>query len=114
MSNDHIRRIDELQRELDALRAQLAPTGPDTTGTRHDELSHHPAPDAAVSADTSETGSRRQLLRLAAGAVAGGTAALVATTGRVAAADGDPIEIGATTVQGDTGRTTTVVRYANA
>lgn len=113
MSNDPIRRIDELQRELDELRAHLASAIAADPGARHDELSHHPSPDTTVSLDTSETGSRRQLLRLAAGAVAGGTAALVATTGRVAAADGDPIEIGTTTLQGDTGRTTTVVRYAN-
>jgi len=64
---------------------------------------------------TAPTGSRRNLLKLAAGAAAGGTALAIAnSSGRAAALDTDPIEVGAITTQGDSGRTTTVVRYENA
>lgn len=64
---------------------------------------------------TAPTGSRRNLLKLAAGAAAGGTALAIANSGApVAAADTDPVVVGTTTTQGDTGRTSTVVRYTNA
>ncbi len=110
-------RIDELQRELDELRAQIdrgaavRPPGDRGSDTPADE----PAVPATAEVATEPTGSRRGLLRLAAGAAAGGAAAVVVTSsGRVAANDGDSVEVGAVTDQGNTGRTTTVVRYVNA
>lgn len=59
------------------------------------------------------TSNRRNLLKLAAGAAAGGTAlALGASSGRVAANDGDPIEVGAFTVQGNGGsRSSTILAF---
>lgn len=60
--------------------------------------------------------SRRKLLKLAAGAAAGGSAlALSRQAGSVAAADGDAITIGDndTNIQGDTRRSSTRIVYTN-
>lgn len=107
-------RLEELQRELDDLRAQLdvdrSAATPALTASDTGMDDAGPTTPAAQ-----PVGSRRGLLRLAAGAAAGGAAAVVVTSsGRVAANDGDPVEVGAVTQQGDSARTATVVHYVNA
>lgn len=59
-------------------------------------------------------GSRRHLLKLAAGAAAGGAALAVArTSGKASAGDTDPILAGRRTTSGDTGTSTTILDYEN-
>jgi hypothetical protein len=75
-----------------------------------------PAPQSPDSSDSTPVeGSRRNLLKLAAGAAAGGTAlALAKTSGPVAAADDSALTVGTFNVQGDAGTRSTSLIYENA
>lgn len=89
-------RIAELEDRIAELTARLDAAVPTTAAAEQDE----------------PRGSRRNMLKLAAGAAVGGTAAALAVGARpVAAADTDPVIVGDTTTQGDTGQTTTVIDY---
>ncbi len=72
-----------------------------TTGDGPDDVQEQPQ------------GSRRNMLKLAAGAAAGGAAIAIAGAKPAAALDNQSVLIGNQRTQGDTGRTTTVIRYTN-
>jgi hypothetical protein len=109
-------RVTELEAQISSLTARLAEPA--------NHLAPEPVPRVGGAAttrgggttpDVEQAGSRRNLFKFAAGAAVGGTALAIAkSAGPVAAGDGDHIEVGATTDQGDTGRTTTVLSYSNA
>lgn len=111
---------DELPRPTDADRiAQLERTVADLasqlTETQR-ELSRRRATAATEYDETAEPArepSRRNLFRLAAGAAAAGGAVALAGARPAAAADGDPVTVGASTTQGDFSGSTTVIDYAN-
>lgn len=106
MTTDENTRIAELEAQVAALTARLDAATPSGVEAGSEvEVIDEAEP---------QRGSRRNILKLAAGAAVGGTAAALATTsGKVAAVDGDPIEIGASTTQGNSGRTVTVLEYVN-
>lgn len=116
MTHDPAARIEELQRELDELRAQLVePTLAPGASTTHTTETAGSTETTGSTGTVEVVGSRRGLLRMAAGAAAGGAVAVVATSsGKVAANDGDPVEVGGVTTQGNGGRTATVVEYVNS
>jgi hypothetical protein len=111
MSDKYIQRIEELQRELDDLRASMAePAEPKEQVETSTELVPAESTELVVTA-----GSRRNLLKLAAGAAAGGVAVAAATvTGKAAAVDTGAIFIAnVNNTQGNTGPTSTVLHYIN-
>jgi hypothetical protein len=104
--DDSSDRIAELEAKIELLTQRLTALADPAPAAGVELAAHHP-PEAS--------GSRRSLFKLAAGAAAGGTAlALATTSGRVAAADGDPLRAGQSTTQGDGGRTSTVLSYTNS
>lgn len=69
---------------------------------------------SAADTDAQVKGSRRNLLKLAAGAAAGGTAVALGSVPRpVAASDDDPLLVGQTTTQGNSGPTSTILTYVD-
>lgn len=112
-------RIAELESQLAAVMARLESVESGAAGsTAHTTTSGTAtgtATGAAVDDDTNAEGaSRRNLLRLALGAAAGG--AVVAATSNatpVAADDGDAVIAGDTTTSGTAGRAATTLQYVN-
>jgi len=101
-------RIDKLEAKVQELSNQLAATSSAQSADQSTGGTSDIRP-------VTPSGSRRNLLKLAAGAAVGGSAvALSRAAGPVAAADGDSVIVGEMVSQGDSGPTSTVVDYENS
>lgn len=114
MSDQHDR-IHQLEAQVasltEKLESLLANDDPVTRPLNHERI---PASEVETVETSPPTGSRRNLLKLAAGAAAGGAVvAASGVTGRVAAADGDPVNAGETTSTTAGNRNDTALVYSN-
>jgi hypothetical protein len=96
--------LQSIREECEALRQQVSELQP--TSSRARDAGSDAVPASTVS-------SRRTAFKLAAGAVAGGAAALAVSGGRAAATDNVAPLIGNTSTQGTSGRTRTTFDYTN-
>jgi hypothetical protein len=104
--------VEQLRQDLEALRAECAELRSLLAEVRPPSPADRAVDGPRTTIET--TASRRTMFKMAAGAAAGGVAAMAVSEGRAAATDGAALIVGTTSSQGDPNRTRTTIDYRNA